>query len=145
MSGATLQSLPHRAHQREHPSCRGSLLAFVQLNESSGYWKWAEWRSWEDQVNRFDSSPRKLSRVSANLLRRLCPFTVHIVKGLLWNAAALLQCWQPDTLKRWMKGSLDKALLSFLALSESEVLGKVKGPPGVQHEWSPALECSPNP
>lgn len=48
-----------------------------------------------------------------------------------------------QTLKRWMKRSSDKALLSFPKLSESEALGEVKGPPGAQHEWSPDLECSP--
>lgn len=42
-----------------------------------------------------------------------------------------------------MKCSSDKALLSFGKPGESEALGEVKGPPGVQHEWSPDLECSP--
>lgn len=37
--------------------------------------------------------PGKLSRAAAGLLRR--PLSIHgvsILKGLLWNAAALLQC-----------------------------------------------------
>lgn len=41
------------------------------------------------------------------------------------------------------EGSFDKALLSFP--SESEALGKVKGPHSVQHEWSPDWECSLSP
>lgn len=43
------------------------------------------------------------------------------------------------------EGQFGQSPVVLRALSESEALGKVKGPPGVQHEWSPALECSPNP